>query len=263
MSVTQQKVKMEGGPYELKVHLELIYYGKWLGKWWGPIAFLSPHTHTPVDPNTPISGVWRVGNAPYVGSPKTSLGSSHPSCMTGGRPFSLFALFSLVVKLGMVILTLPTLLNHFILKWDWNEKISVQLLLEQVILCTAEGYPGGKVLVIPLTLIEHLLHSEASTAHQYKRRHHPSPEWHCYECFIFLKSMIFRVTVLASSHHSDMINSFIMLDWFNYLLCRFVYLICISIAGVLPISAYCTILLRKVLMLRQVPVVSPGAKTFL
>ena len=37
-------------------------------------------------------------------------------------------------------------------------------------------------------------------------------KWPYYECFIFLKSMIFWVTLLASSHHSDMINSFIMLD---------------------------------------------------
>lgn len=121
----------------------------------------------------------------------------------------------------------------------------------------------AKVHLIPLTFIEHLLRSKASTANQCKRRHHPLLKWPGYECFIFLKSMIFWVTVLASSHHSDMINSFIMLDWFNYLLCRFVYLICISIARVPHLSAYRTIILRKVLMLMQVPVVSPGAKTFL
>lgn len=68
--------------------------------------------------------------------------------------------------------------------------------------------------------------------------------------------------MLASAHHSEMINSFIMLDRFNYLLCRFVYLICISIARALHISAYCRILLRKVLMLMQVPVVSPGGENF-
>lgn len=120
----------------------------------------------------------------------------------------------------------------------------------------------AKVHLIPLTLTEHLLCSEASIANQYKRRHHPLLKWPCYECFIFLKSMIFWVTVLASSHHSDMINSFIMLDWFNYLLCRFVYLICISIARVLHISAYHRIILRKVLMLMQVQWSPRGQKLF-
>ena len=85
MFVTQQKVEMEGGPYKLEVHLELIHYGKWLGKRWGLIAFLSLHVRTHVDPNIPVSGVWRVGNAPDVGNPKMSLGSSHPSCTTGGK----------------------------------------------------------------------------------------------------------------------------------------------------------------------------------
>ena len=59
---------MEGGPYILQINLELIYYEKWLGKWWGAIRFLSPHTHTHVDTNSPISGVWRVGNVPGVRS---------------------------------------------------------------------------------------------------------------------------------------------------------------------------------------------------
>lgn len=119
-----------------------------------------------------------------------------------------------------------------------------------------------KVLLIPLIFIEHLFFSKASAGNQY-RRQHPMLKWPCYECFIFLKSMIFWVTVPASSHHSNMINSFIKLDWFNYLLCRFVYLICISIARVLHISAYRRIILRKVLMLMQVPVVSPGAENFM
>lgn len=50
-----------------------------------------------------------------------------------------------------------------------------------------------------------------------------------------------------------MINSFIMLDWFNYLLCRFVYLICISMARVQHSSTSCRSILRKVSRPMQVP----------
>lgn len=55
---------------------------------------------------------------------------------------------------------------------------------------------------------------------------------------------------------TDMINSFIMLDWFNYLLCRFVYLICISMARVQHSLTSCRSILRKVSRPMQVP----GAK---
>lgn len=80
----------------------------------GAIAFLSPYTHTHVDTNIPVSWVWRMGNAPDVRSPRMSLGSSHPSCMTGGEPLGLLVLFSPVVNWGMVILTLLTLHSYFI-----------------------------------------------------------------------------------------------------------------------------------------------------
>lgn len=84
-----------------------------------------------------------------------------------------------------------------------------------------------------------LLCSEARTGNQYRRRH-PIPKWPCEDYPIFLKLMIFRVTVPASSHHSNMINSFIMLDCFNYLSWRFVYFICISIARVCCLSQLTT-----------------------
>lgn len=107
-------------------------------------------------------------------------------------------------------------------------------------LCGRRTFLVAKIHLIPLTFIEHLLHSEANTSNPYKR-YRPMLKWPCYECFIFLKSVIFWVTVLAS-HHFDAINSFIALDWFNYLLCRVVYLSCISITRVLHISAHCRII---------------------
>lgn len=107
-------------------------------------------------------------------------------------------------------------------------------------LCGRRTFLVAKIHLIPLTFIEHLLCSEANTSNPYKR-YHPMLKWPCYECFIFLKSVIFWVTVLAS-HHFNTINSFIVLDWFNYLLCRVVYLSCVSITRVLHISAYCRII---------------------
>lgn len=94
----------------------------------------------------------------------------------------------------------------------------------------------AKVYLIPLTFTEHrLCCSVQRPGNQYRRRH-PIPKWPCEECPIFLTLMLFRVTVPASSHHSNMINSFIMLDCFNYLSWRFVYFICISIARVCCLS---------------------------
>lgn len=228
----------------------------------GAIAFLSPYTHTHVDTNIPVSRVWRMGMPQMSGVPGWVWALLIPAVWLGGEPLGLLVLFSSVVNWGMVIPCLPYIAILFLTKIEMR-KCLCNCLLNSSFCILQRDILVAKVHLIPLTFIEHLLRSEASTASQCKRRHHPLLKWPCYECFIFLKSMIFWVTVLASSHHSDMINSFIMLDWFNYLLCRFVYLICISIARVLHLSAYRTIILRKVLMLMQVPVVSPGAKTFL
>lgn len=84
-------------------------------------------------------------------------------------------------------------------------------LIKQRNLYAAVNDLGGKIHLIPLVFIAHLFCSETNVRNQYTG-HQPLLKWLCYECFIFLKSMIFWLTVQAASHHSDMINSFIMLD---------------------------------------------------
>lgn len=62
------------------------------------IAFFSMHTLTHIDTNIAISGVQTVGNTPDVGSPQMSLGSFHPSHVTGGKSLGFLALFSSTIK---------------------------------------------------------------------------------------------------------------------------------------------------------------------